>query len=420
MGIKRLFKRYKTFKAVGLFTKIVIVLYCIRVLASAWLAFDIAGHKIFQFVISWTGKLALLAATVYIIKVQKKITYKNLGLCVLPTIYIILILLHDNDFSYFSYSIISILAIYLFLVLSDQMKRKIVELFYEVVLISIVLSILAYFYTILGFPVKTVNYYTTAYKTHFYYQFGPLAILNSDGLLRMCGPFNEGGNLGTVCAFLYAIFGDKNTKVEKVILIVGIALSFSLAGWLLILVYWLGVLISKKQLKSGIIITILIVVVLILPTVDFGNEYVNSFVQRFTITSDGLNGDNRTWEGFDQQYDSIVKSDRKWWGAGLDYKIADGSSYKSYIIIYGYLGTLMLAIPWIFMCIKHGWKAKHAIIYIMLFFVSLYQRPAPITSLFGYAMMFGGLNVMNYDYEFLDKASEDGDDDKSNAINTWI
>lgn len=75
MELKRLFKRYKTFEEVDLFTKIVIVLYCVRVLASAWLAFDIAGHKIFQFIISWTGKLALLVAIVYIFKVQKRITY---------------------------------------------------------------------------------------------------------------------------------------------------------------------------------------------------------------------------------------------------------------------------------------------------------------------------------------------------------
>ena len=88
----------------------------------------------------------------------------------------------------------------------------------------------------------------------------------------MCGPFNEGGNLGTICAFLYAIFDEKNTKIEKAILIVGILLSFSLAGWLLLLIYWLGDLISKKQLKSIIIITALIVAILILPTIDFGNE----------------------------------------------------------------------------------------------------------------------------------------------------
>ena len=78
MELKRLFKRYKTFEEVDLFTKIVIVLYCVRVLASAWLAFDIAGHKIFQFIISWTGKLALLVAIVYIFKVQKRITYKRM------------------------------------------------------------------------------------------------------------------------------------------------------------------------------------------------------------------------------------------------------------------------------------------------------------------------------------------------------
>jgi hypothetical protein len=418
--LKRLFKRYKTFEEVDLFTKIVIVLYCVRVLASAWLAFDIAGHKIFQFIISWTSKLALLVAIVYIFKVQKRITYKSLGLCILPTIYIILILLRDTNFAYFSYSIISILAVYLFLLLSDQLKRKIVELFYELVLVSIVLSTFAYFYALLGLPVKTVSYYTIAYKTHFYYQFGPLAILNSGGLLRMCGPFNEGGNLGTICAFLYAIFDEKNTKIEKAILIVGILLSFSLAGWLLLLIYWLGDLISKKQLKSIIIITALIATILILPTIDFGNEYVNSFVQRFAITSDGLSGDNRTWEGFDQQYDSIVNSDRKWWGAGLDYKVADGSSYKSYIITYGYIGTLMLAMPWLFMCIKYGRKTKHGIIYIVVFFISLYQRPAPITSLFGYAMMFGGLDVMSYDYKLLDKVNIGEYDDKSNAVNTWI
>ena len=104
----------------------------------------------------------------------------------------------------------------------------------------------------------------------------------------------------------------------------------------------------------------------------------------------------------------------------MDYKVADGSSYKSYIITYGYIGTLMLAMPWLFMCIKYGRKTKHGIIYIVVFFISLYQRPAPITSLFGYAMMFGGLDVMSYDYKLLDKVNIGEYDDKSNAVNTWI
>lgn len=392
--LKSLLGRYEIFENKKLFSMLVIIFYCIRVLASGWLAFDIEGHAIFQSFISISGKIAMCIALVYIVFVQKKVTCKNMILCLLPTIYIILILMREEESGYFSYSIVSIVAIYIFLLLSDKIKIKIVQAFYVVVLVSIVICTFAYVYLLFGFPAKIVSYYTETYITNYYYQFGPLAILSSDGLLRMCGPFNEGGNLGTTCAFLYAIFDKKNTRIEKIILIIGISLSFSLAGWILLLIYWMTDLLLKGKIRNVILVGGIITIVLALPKIDFGNIYVNTFVQRFSISSDGLSGDNRTWEGFDRQYNNTIDSSKKWWGQGLSYKIEDGSSYKSYIITYGYLGTIILVLPWLIACISIGKKNKQCFIFILLFFVSLYQRPAPITSLYGYAMMFGGLQII--------------------------
>ena len=393
--LKSLFKRYEIFEYSKLFSMMVIIFYCIRVLASGWLAFDIEGHAIFQFIISISGKIAMGIALAYIICIQKKVTCKNMLLCLLPSIYIILILMREEQSDFFAYSIVSIIAIYIFLLLSDEIKIKIVQAFYIVVLISIVICTFAYIYVLLGFPAKVVSYYTETYITNYYYQFGPFAILSSDGLLRMCGLFNEGGNLGTTCAFLYAIFDKKNTKIEKIILIIGIALSFSLAGWILLLLYWMCDSPQKGKIRNMLFVVAIIVTVLAVPKIDFGNIYINTFVQRFTISSDGLSGDNRTWKGFDRQYDNTVTSGKKWWGQGLSYDLEDGSSYKSYIIIYGYLGTLILALPWLLACIVKSRRNKQSLIFILLFFASLYQRPAPITSLYGYAMMFGGLAIIN-------------------------
>jgi hypothetical protein len=365
--------------------------------AAAWLAFDYPDHPAFQFIVSWLGKFAIVFAVIYLLGEQKHIKVSNVRLCILPLIYVTLIVFRSEDLSYFTSNAVIILSIIIFLFLDDRMKEKIVVLFYALVLISIFVSIFAYILVFLNLASKVVSYYSES-TLHYYYQFGPLAILNSEGLYRMCGPFNEGGNLGTTCAFLYAIFDKKNTIQEKALLIIGIALSFSLAGWILLVLYWICNLITKKRLKSIVSLAFILLAFLLLPYIDFGNEQMNAFAQRFAVNSEGLRGDNRTWYEFDEQYDSIVNSPQKWWGAGTGFEMVDSSTYKSYIIMFGYFGTAFLAIPLLTACIKKSKKNIQCFLYILIFFVSLYQRPAPLVSLFGYMILFGGLEYIDDRY----------------------
>ena len=387
------FKKYDVFQNVGDLSRIVIFFYGIRVLASAWLAFDISSHPLFQLIVATCGKVALISAILYIVIVQKNITKQNALLCVLPSIYVFLIILEDKSLGYFMYAIVSILAIYIFLLLNNDIKKRILNFFYYTVIVSIIVCFVMYIMVLSSIPLPTCAYYTLSdtYLGMYYYQLGPFAVLNSGGLLRMCGIFNEGGNLGTICAFLYAIYHNRSSKIEKIILISGIVLSFSLAGYLLLFVYWMIYYIGKKQLKGSMVCLAIVLVLLVLPNIDFGNPYINTFVQRFSITSEGLAGDNRTWSVFDAQYESIVNSTAKWWGVGLTAEIADGSSYKSIIMQFGYIGFYLLLLPWIFYGIRYAGKNWDALSYMIVFFVSLYQRPAPLTSLFGYAFFFVGL-----------------------------
>ena len=392
-----LLNRLILFKQCTLLECVVIILYCVRMFAAAWLAFDYPDHPVFQFVVSWLGKFAIVFAVIYLLGEQKHIKVSNVRLCILPLIYVALIVFRSEDLSYFTSNAVIILSIIIFLFLDDRIKEKIVVLFYALVLISIFISIFAYIMVLLNLASNIVSYYG-ANTSNYYYQFGPLAILNSEGLYRMCGPFNEGGNLGTTCAFLYAIFDKKNTIQEKVLLIVGITLSFSMAGWILLILYWTCDLITKKKFKGIFLLALILVAFLLLPYIDFGNEQINAFAQRFAVSSEGLKGDNRTWYGFDEQYDSIVNSPQKWWGAGTGYERADSSTYKSYIIMFGFLGTVLLAIPWVFACMKRSKKNIQCFLFVFIFFVSLYQRPAPLVSLFGYMIMFGGLEYIEDRY----------------------
>ncbi len=392
-----LLNRFILFKQCTLLEGVVIILYCVRMFAAAWLAFDYPNHPIFQFVVSWLGKFAIVFAVIYLLGEQKHIKASNARLSILPLIYTGLIVFRSEDLSYFTSNAVIILSIIIFILLDDRVKEQIVVLFYTLVLVSIFVSIIAYILVVLNLASNVVSYYGAS-TSNYYYQFGPLAILNSEGLYRMCGPFNEGGNLGTTCAFLYAIFDKKNTIQEKVLLIIGIVLSFSLAGWILLLLYWTCDLITKKKFKGIFPLAFLLAAFLLLPYIDFGNEQINTFAQRFAISSEGLKGDNRTWYGFDEQYDSIVNSPLKWWGAGTGFERADSSTYKSYIIMFGYLGTALLAIPWLIACMKRSKKNIQGFLFVFIFFVSLYQRPAPLVSLFGYMIMFGGLEYIGDRY----------------------
>ena len=134
-------------------------------------------------------------------------------------------------------------------------------------------------------------------------------------------------------------------------------------------------------------------VFLVLPNIDFHNNAINELVGRFAITKSGLAGNNRTNSVFDAEYAEFSNSIYYWFGMGCGAVLASGvASYKScFMVPFGIVGTSWLLGSWLFAALKCSKQDKMCLIYVMFFFVSLYQRPYAIISIWGYIFLFGGI-----------------------------
>ena len=67
-------------------------------------------------------------------------------------------------------------------------------------------------------------------------------------------------------------------------------------------------------------------------------------------------------------------------------------SYKQYLVWFGYIGAGLLALLWFVNTFLYSYKDKDCLIFILLFMLSIYQRPAAIIQIFGYIVLFGGMS----------------------------
>lgn len=270
-------------------------------------------------------------------------------------------------------------------------------MFYWIVLVTSAISMvfLAFYMFGINIGYRTINYYSNSPTQH-YVKWLIFAIYRSSTEIRLCGIFNEPGALGTVCALLFSIRYEHSKRGEKVLMILTILCTVSLAGFLLIFLFFAvkSVMRSKKNIFYLLLLMCFVGVILLLPYIDFENKALNNFANRLRIVNGVLAGDNRMSSAFSSFYDAFIKSGDKWFGLGTDYIELGGSSYKSYVIEYGIIGFGFLMFLWLRNGLRWAERNKDCILFIVLFFASLYQRPELLKSIYGYVLMFGGIAWM--------------------------
>lgn len=376
------------------YNAIVIFFYSLCAVANAWLAFaSVQYSALYASVVAFIVYATVPVGLIYILT-KGRVNTENVRLLILPVLYWLFLILH----TYGGYSgdwIVSLVAVSGFLLMNRDIKSAIFRGFYWIVQVNNIISILMYLCYILNFNIgfSNVPFYTEeASLAGFYYiKWGIFAIASNGLNLRLCGIFNEAGALGTVCALLFVATFRNNKLWEKVLLIVTTFLTFSLAGYLLIFLY-LSAYLLRKNKKNIIWLVIIVGIFLAIPNINWGNDSLNLIASRFAITDGGLAGDNRTTAVFDARYDEFIKSGQAWLGHGAGYRLADATStYKSYIVEFGFVGFVLLMIAWVSQSLRMAKKDKDCLLLIIIFMISLYQRPLAITSLFGYVALFGGM-----------------------------
>ena len=299
--------------------------------------------------------------------------------------------------------IIALIAISCFMLMEPEIKREAFRTFYWIVQITNIIAILVYLFFILGINIgfSTVPYYEEfqAVRGYVYYKWFAFAIFSRPlSGFNICSIFNEPGALATCCAFLF-IATNRYSKIwEKVVLLLTIFLTFSLAGYILLFGYF-AIYMYRKNWKNIIWIAAFAVFFLNIPNIDWGNAQLNALAQRMAITNGSLAGDNRFWVDFEAGFNQLRDEGALWLGKGAGYVIqtaAPTSTYRTWIVQYGYIGFIIFLTTWVLCAYRETEGNKDCIIVLILFLVSVYQRPLAITNVYGYVYCFGSFEWIKW------------------------
>lgn len=381
------------------FTTFVALLFAVRAITFVWLAFSAGGYMpLYEKLILIIRYSTILIGPFYL-AYQGRMEKKN-NVLLIPLFYYFLMLVLHTYGGYKGSYIHELVSISVFILMSDVMKMRVFHYFYKIILYSCAISILLYPAILLGLPIgfETVPFVNDGVETSVYLKWLIFGIVGDGqwGLPRLCGIFNEPGGLGTVCALLYVATYSYSKLYEKIIFLLAIVLSFSVAGFILVFVFY-ALHFIRKGWKYVLPLGLLIAFVLIAPTIDWGDEFVNNFVARFEITDEGIAGDDRVKPEFEKLYNEVWNSNDVFFGRGATYGNDMGtSSYKNLIIQFGVVGFGLYFLLWLVAMLSTAKKNRDCLILLLLFIISIYQRPVPITSSYGYVLLIGGFLSIRY------------------------
>ena len=209
-------------------------------------------------------------------------------------------------------------------------------------------------------------------------------------IYRFTGVLDEPGFIGTVCALMIASNRLKiKTKADFIILFSGVV-SFSLAFYLILAIYYAFLSIKSFKKFAGFILAALVLVFF-----SSYNETVKKYtVDRLVIVDGKVSGDNRQTEELEGSFERWMDSDGYDFFFGLtDYTIGGSSSWKEIPLKTGFFGVVLLLL--LFILIYYSLSNKlnlHFTFFAFVFLLSVYQRPYIVAPAFIVIFLFAVIN----------------------------
>lgn len=339
-----------------------------------------------------------LVAVVYIstlivaFKIITSAAFKWSAVLISPLLYVFICYFKSSEGSF---NALLLLELLLFTSMSSDSKLCIYILFKKYMLITGVLGILGFicFSSGLPLPYDVVAYYgentSTVYVNYHFTYF-----VFASPFVRLCGLFNEPGFYGTIAAFVLCIDRMNLKKWDNLLIFIAGCLTFSMAYFAIIFIY-LVFLTRKRKGVFFVLIALYVFVLFVLPELDLGPS-VNKLISRFTIEDGQFVGDNRSDEALDDALEVMMNSQEKWLGYGQGYAstLATGiSTYKIYLINYGIFGFILIFGSLVLSTFRLSQKNAYIVIFLICFYVSVYQRPNIYTVLY-FVVLLGGIEYI--------------------------
>jgi hypothetical protein len=258
--------------------------------------------------------------------------------------------------------------------------------------VTLLISITAWILFLLGFswPHYISQDSTQEFYIHDnYYFFVKSAKAQSIEILpRFCSFFLEPGHLASTCCFFIFINKFNIRQWYVLLMILAVILSFSLAGYVLLIISLISYLqLYGKHFKRNLIVclSILIGIWMFFQSFNDGNNVVNERIISRLIFEDGeMVGNNRFSMLFEKKFQKLIKTEDVYFGAQrhlskIDYKYnwMDGSAgWKRCIAMYGIIGTFLILIFYLSYLLSI-WSYS-GFLFFIIFFIANCIRDYPL------------------------------------------
>ena len=302
-------------------------------------------------------------------------------------------------------SLLNILILMCIMIIPKRLCEPIVKSFRKCMIVICLLGIFFYLSYIfhIGIPYKVVNYYFELKdgQRQYYISYGLSYIYLNSNEARLCGLFNEPGYLGTICALLICLDKIRLKNIGNWVLFVAGCLTFSLAFFIIIGFYIILISIKKKSVLI-IVLSLALFYLFVLPNIKFNSFELNNLVQRITISNGKLLGDDRSNPLFDSTFASFLKGPKVLFGYGGGYssRIApDVSTFKTFILDYGIIAFILTYGSLLLFCVFTFGKNWLCLSYIIVFFLSIYQRPGIFIATYFVILICGGYHISSENHK---------------------
>lgn len=197
---------------------------------------------------------------------------------------------------------------------------------------------------------------------------------------RFCGIFDEAGYIGSMCAlFIASGYGRINRKWITLLFVEGF-LSFSMAFYLIIVIFIIVKAFIKGALRFALTLLSIVMLLFLFLNVNFSNPSIQRLQSRIDLTSSFLIEDNRLSQNAQSEFNQYIENGgiELWLGNGMNAanensRIYGSSSYMMVFYDYGILGILLYYGVFAVYAYRH--RTKQILPFLVPFIASIYQRP---------------------------------------------
>lgn len=310
---------------------------------------------------------------------------------------------HANIFGFIA-SLFHATIVYFIFRLENDKLRQLSTFLCKAMACLLCVSISFYILFLIGFalPHYHIDYKEWGYSYENYRFF----LLDDRAIMliipRFHSVFLEPGHLGTACTFLLLTQIGRWKRWYNIVLIVSTAMTFSLAGYvLLIMTYFASAWIKRKAIFRKVLILVSVFAAIAVGSIFYnkGDNMVNMLiVQRLTIDQDGkLEGDNRATDLFKREFDNFMQSDDILTGREFNvFKFGWGNAgYRVFIYDNGLISVFILLMFYFSMTLR-SYDKRAKLVMWGIFLASFLVRSTPLAYYYLIPLYFLAYNGSYY------------------------